>query len=176
VTPFSYIGPSVCSSKKKSKKKGRTLAFERVKLPTLGKKCLLFPERRRWLLLLRWRRKKKCEVDDDKEKSKKKNGKKLARASQNSPVYSNPFVRSFPTASFHSSCLPIFTFPRQREKANDEWKELPPFHPLSSIDRSIDDSCMCVTFSRAWAAHAQKMMFYVRARAREKVKKIVWDV
>ena len=31
-----------------------------------------------------------------------------------------PFVRSFPTASFHSSCLPIFTFPRQREKANDE--------------------------------------------------------
>jgi len=26
---------------------------------------------------------------------------------------------------------------------------------------------MCVTFSRAWAAHAQKMMFYVRARARE---------
>jgi hypothetical protein len=32
---------------------------------------------------------------------------------------------------------------------------------------------MCVTFSRAWAAHAQKMMFYVRARAREKVKKIV---
>ena len=64
-----------------------------------------------------------------------------------------------------------------KQKESKRWrKELPPFHPLSSIDRSIDDSCMCVTFSRAWAAHAQKMMFYVRARAREKVKKIVWDV
>ena len=29
---------------------------------------------------------------------------------------------------------------------------------------------MFVTSSRAWAAHAKKMMFYVRARAREKVK------
>ena len=163
MTPFSYIGPSVCSSKKKSKKKGRTLAFERVKLPTLGKKCLLFPERRRWLLLLRWRRKKKCEVDDDKEKSKKKKGKKLARASQNSPVYSNPLCPFFPKSVFSFICH--FTFPRyknhfvslqeKKRKKKAKWWMKRAAHSRNAR-----------TANRRESRNAVFFFFFTRARAR----------
>ena len=71
-----------------------------------------------------------------------KKGEKLARASQNSP-YSNPLCPFFPS-SFHS-----FIFCQREEryknarfvsinkKESKRWrKELPPFHPLSSIDLS----------------------------------------
>ena len=50
--------------------------------------------------------------NDDKEKSDKKNGKKLARASQNSPVYSNPLCPFFPKSVFSFICH--FTFPRYK--------------------------------------------------------------
>ena len=69
-----------------------------------------------------------------------KKGEKLARASQNSP-YSNPLCPFFPS-SFHS-----FIFCQREEryknarfvsinkKESKRWrKELPPFHPLSSIE------------------------------------------
>ena len=71
-----------------------------------------------------------------------KKGEKLARASQNSP-YSNPLCPFFPS-SFHSF---IFCqreeryknarFVSLKQKESKRWrKELPPFHPLSSIDLS----------------------------------------
>ena len=50
--------------------------------------------------------------NDDKEKSEKKKGKKLARASQNSPVYSNPLCPFFPKSVFSFICH--FTFPRYK--------------------------------------------------------------
>ena len=69
-----------------------------------------------------------------------KKGEKLARASQNSP-YSNPLCPFFPS-SFHSFNLPCMReeryknrFVSTKEKESKRWrKELPPFHPLSSIE------------------------------------------
>ena len=72
-----------------------------------------------------------------------KKGEKLARASQNSP-YSNPLCPFFPS-SFHSFNLPCMReeryknarFVSLKQKESKRWrKELPPFHPLSSIDLS----------------------------------------
>ena len=68
-----------------------------------------------------------------------KKGEKLARASQNSP-YSNPLCPFFPS-SFHSFNLPWGGEIQKRsiciykQKESKRWrKELPPFHPLSSIE------------------------------------------
>lgn len=69
-----------------------------------------------------------------------KKGEKLARASQNSP-YSNPLCPFFPS-SFHSFNLPHAGGEIQKrsiciykQKESKRWrKELPPFHPLSSIE------------------------------------------
>ena len=69
-----------------------------------------------------------------------KKGEKLARASQNSP-YSNPLCPFFPS-SFHSFNLPCMReeryknrFVSLKQKESKRWrKELPPFHPLSSIE------------------------------------------
>ena len=133
------------------KKKERTLDFNRYKTPPTVLKSrfkkwkagilsqkMLFPpcvvvdfffdeEERRYAITRRQRK-------------EHKKGEKLARASQNSP-YSNPLCPFFPS-SFHS-----FIFCQREEryknarfvsinkKESKRWrKELPPFHPLSSIE------------------------------------------
>lgn len=132
------------------KKKERTLDFNRYKLPGAyarakipsgilsQKKKMLFPpcvvvdfffdeEERRYAITRRQRK-------------EHKKGEKLARASQNSP-YSNPLCPFFPS-SFHSFNLPHAIeryknarFVSLKQKESKRWrKELPPFHPLSSIE------------------------------------------
>ena len=134
------------------KKKERTLDFNRYKTPPTVLKSrfkkwkagilsqkMLFPpckvvvdfffdeEERRYAITRRQRK-------------EHKKGEKLARASQNSP-YSNPLCPFFPS-SFHSF---IFCqreeryknarFVSLKQKESKRWrKELPPFHPLSSIE------------------------------------------
>ena len=133
------------------KKKERTLDFNRYKTPPTVLKLLvqkwkagilsqkmLFPpcvvvdfffdeEERRYAITRRQRK-------------EHKKGEKLARASQNSP-YSNPLCPFFPS-SFHSFNLPHAGGEIQKrsiciykQKESKRWrKELPPFHPLSSIE------------------------------------------
>ena len=149
----SAIQKHVFHPKSIPKKKERTLDFNRYKLPKrywnsffknerlgiLSQKMLFPPcvvvdfffdeEERRYAITRRQRK-------------EHKKGEKLARASQNSP-YSNPLCPFFPS-SFHS-----FIFCQREEryknarfvsinkKESKRWrKELPPFHPLSSIDLS----------------------------------------
>ena len=135
------------------KKKERTLDFNRYKTPPTVLKSrfkkwkagilsqkMLFPpcvvvdfffdeEERRYAITRRQRK-------------EHKKGEKLARASQNSPVYSNPLCPFFPS-SFHSFNLPRMReeryknarFVSLKQKESKRWrKELPPFHPLSSIE------------------------------------------
>ena len=134
------------------KKKERTLDFNRYKTPPTVLKSrfkkwkagilsqkMLFPpckvvvdfffdeEERRYAITRRQRK-------------EHKKGEKLARASQNSPVYSNPLCPFFPS-SFHSFiCHAIERYKNARfvslkQKESKRWrKELPPFHPLSSIE------------------------------------------
>ena len=139
------LSPVFCNPKKKE----RTLDFNRYKLPhrysipvqkwkagNLSQK-MLFPckvvvdfffdeEERRYAITRRQRK-------------EHKKGEKLARASQNSP-YSNPLCPFFPS-SFHSFiCHAIERYKNARfvslkQKESKRWrKELPPFHPLSSIE------------------------------------------
>ena len=139
------LSPVFCNPKK------RTLDFNRYKLPQrywssffknerlgiLSQKMLFPPckvvvdfffdeEERRYAITRRQRK-------------EHKKGEKLARASQNSP-YSNPLCPFFPS-SFHSFiCHAIERYKNARfvslkQKESKRWrKELPPFHPLSSIE------------------------------------------
>ena len=196
----SAIQKHVFHPKSIPKKKERTLDFNRYKLPQrywnsffknerlgiLSQKMLFPPckvvvdfffdeEERRYAITRRQRK-------------EHKKGEKLARASQNSP-YSNPLCPFFPS-SFHSF---IYSSAMREEryknrfvsitqKESKRWrKELPPFHPLSSIevtiiDRGLSMIAMRVTFSRACArARKKKVILYARVNARkcarEKVKR-----
>ena len=148
----SAIQKHVFHPKSIPKKKERTLDFNRYKLPQrywnsffknerlgiLSQKMLFPPckvvvdfffdeEERRYAITRRQRK-------------EHKKGEKLARASQNSP-YSNPLCPFFPS-SFHSFNLPCMReeryknrFVSLKQKESKRWrKELPPFHPLSSIE------------------------------------------
>jgi hypothetical protein len=138
----SVYNPKTCfRSQNQSQKKRRELSILiDTKLPQAPMPKMLFPpcvvvdfffdeEERRYAITRRQRK-------------EHKKGEKLARASQNSP-YSNPLCPFFPS-SFHSF---IFCqreeryknarFVSLKQKESKRWrKELPPFHPLSSIDLS----------------------------------------
>ena len=117
--------------------------------------------RRRWLLLP-WRN-----TTTTKKRARKKREETRPRESK-LPRTRTPFVRSFPPASFHSSAIFITLVLCISKRKSKRWrKELPPFHPLSSIDRSIDDSNVCLWLPRArWPRTHKKMMFYMCVCAR----------
>ena len=131
------------------KKKERTFDFNRYKLPQRYstpfqkmKGWESFPKNalssmcRRWLLL-RWRREKICNNTTTKKRTQKKE--------RNSPAQvktlrtRTPFVRSFPALFIHSSDMREERYKNRfvslKQKESKRWrKELPPFHPLSSIE------------------------------------------
>lgn len=139
------------------KKKERTLDFNRYKTPPGAYATVLKSRFKKWKagILSQKMLFPPCVVVDfffdeeerryaitRRQRKEHKKGEKLARASQNSP-YSNPLCPFFPS-SFHS-----FIFCQREEryknarfvsinkKESKRWrKELPPFHPLSSIDLS----------------------------------------
>ena len=141
------LSPVFCNPKKKE----RTLDFNRYKTPPTVLKLLvqkwkagilsqkmLFPPR----VVVDFffdKEERRCAITRRQRKEHKK-GEKLARASQNSP-YSNPLCPFFPS-SFHFSfiCHAIERYKNARfvsikQKESKRWrKELPPFHPLSSIE------------------------------------------
>ena len=160
--------------KKKSKKK-EELAFERVKLP----ESLLFP----YDVVVDFFFHEEIQRRQRKEREKKGRN---SPARVKTPRTRTPFVRSF-AASFHSSA--IFTFHRYKKKTLDlciskrkskRWrKELPPFHPLSSIDRSIDDSNVCDFLAHVGHARTKKWCFICArkcAQMRARESEDLWDV
>ena len=112
--------------------------------------------------------------NDDKEKSRKKREETRPRESK-LPRTRTPFVRSFPPASFHSSAIFITLVLCISKRKSKRWrKELPPFHPLSSIDRSIDDSNVCDFLARVGRARTKKWCF-ICACARAWESEDLWD-
>ena len=137
------------------KKKERTLDFNRYKTPPGAYATVLKSRFKKWkagILSQKMLFPPRVVVDfffDEEERryaitrrqrKEHKKGEKLARASQNSP-YSNPLCPFFPS-SFHSFNLPHAGGEIQKrsiciykQKESKRWrKELPPFHPLSSIE------------------------------------------
>ena len=137
-----------------SKKKERTLDFNRYKTPPGAYATVLKSRFKKWKagILSQKMLFPPCVVVDfffdeeerryaitRRQRKEHKKGEKLARASQNSP-YSNPLCPFFPS-SFHSFiCHAIERYKNARfvslkQKESKRWrKELPPFHPLSSIE------------------------------------------
>ena len=152
---------------KKSKKKRKNSRFWASQTP---RGFALSMRRRRWLLLP-WRN-----TTTTKKRARKKREETRPRESKLPGVLEPPLsVLSRRRLFIH---LPFSLFIDTKKtldlciskRKSKRWrKELPPFHPLSSIDRSIDDSNVCDFLARVGRAR-KKMMFYVRARAREKVK------
>jgi hypothetical protein len=142
------------------KKKERTLDFNRYKTPPGAYAGAKIPSFKKWKAEFFPKKKKvlfpPCVVVDfffdeeerryaitRRQRKEHKKGEKLARASQNSP-YSNPLCPFFPS-SFHFSFIfcqreeryKNARFVSLKQKESKRWrKELPPFHPLSSIDLS----------------------------------------
>lgn len=137
------------------KKKERTLDFNRYKTPPGAYATVLKSRFKKWKagILSQKMLFPPCVVVDfffdeeerryaitRRQRKEHKKGEKLARASQNSP-YSNPLCPFFPS-SFHSFNLPHAIeryknarFVSLKQKESKRWrKELPPFHPLSSIE------------------------------------------
>jgi hypothetical protein len=124
-------------------------AYARAKIPSFKKwKAEFFPKKKKMLFPPRvvvdffFDEEERRYAITRRQRKEHKKGEKLARASQNSP-YSNPLCPFFPS-SFHSF---IFCqreeryknarFVSLKQKESKRWrKELPPFHPLSSIDLS----------------------------------------
>lgn len=137
------------------KKKERTFDFNRYKTPPGAYATVLKSRFKKWKagILSQKMLFPPCVVVDfffdeeerryaitRRQRKEHKKGEKLARASQNSP-YSNPLCPFFPS-SFHSFNLPHAReryknarFVSIKQKESKRWrKELPPFHPLSSIE------------------------------------------
>ena len=136
---------------------------------------------RRWLLL-RWRREKICNNTTTKKRTQKRRETR-PRKSKLSVLEPPLSVLSQLFSFIQSACgeerYKNARFVSLKQKESKRWrKELPPFHPLSSIEvyRGLSMIAMRVTFSRACArARKKKVILYARANARknarEKVKR-----
>ena len=129
---------------------------------------------RRWLLL-RWRREKICNNTTTKKRTQKRRETR-PRKSKLSVLEPPLSVLSQLFSFIQSACgeerYKNARFVSLKQKESKRWrKELPPFHPLSSIEvyRGLSMIAMRVTFSRACArARKKKVILYARANARKK--------
>ena len=154
----------ISAFEKKIEKKRKNSRFWASQTP---RKFALSTRRRRWLLLP-WRN-----TTTTKKRARKKRDETRPRESKLPGVLEPPLSVLSRRLFIH---LPFSLFIDTKKtldlciskRKSKRWrKELPPFHPLSSIDRSIYDSNVCDFLARVGRARKKNDVLCACARARE---------